>query len=123
MRSRATSVTIADVIIEFLDNDNGYTAWLADHPDGYVLNCERPPRPSYLTLHRATCWTINRTSGTNWTVNYQKVCADTSEESKPGLARSDRRGAAGFCAPGSPVVPGRLAAVRPGTDSAFSSGP
>jgi hypothetical protein len=53
------------VIIEFMDNDQGYVAWLADHPDGFVLNCERPPRPSYLTLHRATCWTISRASGTN----------------------------------------------------------
>ena len=69
-----------NVIVEFMDNEKGYVAWLAEHPNGYVLNCERPPRPSGLTLHRATCWTISRASGTNWTVNYQKVCADTFEE-------------------------------------------
>jgi hypothetical protein len=31
------------VIVEFMDNDKGYVAWLAEHPDGFVLNCERPP--------------------------------------------------------------------------------
>ena len=41
--SEVTSVTIVGfVIIEFVDDDNGYIAWLADHPDGYVLNCKRP---------------------------------------------------------------------------------
>ena len=100
MRSRATSATIADVIIEFMDNDSGYIAWLADHPDGYVLNCERPPRPSSLTLHRATCWTISRASGTNWTVNYQKVCADTFEEIDTWASQIGPPWGCGFCAPG-----------------------
>ena len=47
------------VLIEFIEDDKGYVAWLAGHPDGFVLNCERPPRPAYLMLHRATCWTIS----------------------------------------------------------------
>ena len=79
-RSAATSAKIADVIVEFMNDDKGYVAWLAEHADGFVLNCERPPRPSYLTLHHASCWTISRTSGRNWTTNYQKVCADTFAE-------------------------------------------
>jgi len=77
---RATGATIVGVIIEFMDDDKGYVAWLAEHPHGFVLNCERPPRPSYLMLHRATCGTISGTPGRNWTVIYQKVCADTFKE-------------------------------------------
>jgi hypothetical protein len=95
---RATGATIADVIIEFMDNDKGYVAWLAEHPNGYVLNCERPPRPSSLTLHRATCWTISRASGTNWTVNYQKVCADTFEEINAWAGQIGPPWSCGFCA-------------------------
>ena len=98
-RSRATSATIVSVIVEFMNNDKGYVAWLADHPDGYVLNCERPPRPSSLTLHRATCWTISRRSGNNWTVNYQKVCADTFEEIASWAGQIGPPLSCGFCAP------------------------
>jgi hypothetical protein len=47
------------MIVEFMDNDKGYVAWLSEHPDGFVLNCGRPPTPSYLVLHRATCWSIS----------------------------------------------------------------
>ena len=75
-----SGVTIVNVIIEFMDDDQGYIAWLAEHPDGYVLNCGRPPRPSYLKLHKATCGTINGAPGRLWTVTYQKVCAETLKE-------------------------------------------
>ena len=80
MRTPATSATIVNVIIEFMDDDKGYLAWLAGHPDGYVLNCERPPRPAYLMLHRATCGAISGKPGRRWTVAYQKVCAETFKE-------------------------------------------
>ena len=98
-RSWATGATIADVIVEFMDDDKGYIAWLAGHPDGFVLNCERPPRPSYLILHRATCWTISRTSGSNWTVIYQKVCADTFEEINAWASQIGPPWRCGFCGP------------------------
>jgi hypothetical protein len=88
------------MIVEFMDNDNGYIAWLSEHPNGFVLNCERPPRPSDLTLHRATCWTISRTSGRNWTTNYQKVCADTFEEIDDWAGQIGPPWSCGFCAPG-----------------------
>ena len=63
-----TCATIVGVIVEFMNDDDGYISWLSAHPDGFVLNCGRPPTPSYLMLHRSTCGTISRASGTNWTV-------------------------------------------------------
>lgn len=79
-RSPTTGVTIMIVLIEFIEDDEGYVDWLAGHPDGYVLNCWRPPQPSYLILHKATCGTINGAAGRNWTFAYQKVCGDTFGE-------------------------------------------
>ena len=31
---------------EFVDQDNQYLDWLADHPNGFVLNCGRKPTAS-----------------------------------------------------------------------------
>ena len=99
VRATFTGATIVGVIIEFMDNDRGYVAWLVGHPNGFVLNCERPPRPSSLTLHRSTCWTISRASDTNWTVNYQKVCADTFAEIASWAGQLGPPWSCGFCAP------------------------
>lgn len=62
----------------FRDDDAGYLAWLARHPEGYVLNAARSPRPNNLVLHRASCRTINGvpTRGGPWTGPYIKICAD-----------------------------------------------
>ena len=52
--------------------------WLADHPDGYVLNVERRPRADYLKLHRSVCSTISGrpARGDRWTDAYIKICSD-----------------------------------------------
>jgi hypothetical protein len=65
----------------FTDDDPGYLRWLADNPDGFVLNTERTPRPTYLMLHRATCHTITRPQprATNWTRDYVKFCGTRAE--------------------------------------------
>lgn len=39
----------------FVDDDIGYRAWLAAHPEGYVLDCGRRPTRSFLVLHRSHC--------------------------------------------------------------------
>jgi len=36
-------------------NDDGYLRWLAQNPDGFVVNSNRVPVSSYLILHRASC--------------------------------------------------------------------
>ena len=62
--------------MKFVDDDEGYLAWLREHPRGYVVNAERRPRSEYLVLHRATCHTISGKAG-SWTKTYTKVCAKT----------------------------------------------
>ncbi len=63
---------------KFRDDEEGYLAWLAGHPAGFVFNVNRSPRPNYLILHRATCRTISGrpTRGGPWTGPYIKVCSD-----------------------------------------------
>jgi hypothetical protein len=65
----------------FADDEGGYRQWLTDHPDLFVLNTARPPTPTYLILHRASCYTINGNPprGTRWTADYQKICGNRQE--------------------------------------------
>ena len=90
-----------NMIIEFMDDDNGYIAWLVDHPDGCVLNCGRPPQPSHLILLKARCRTISGTParGRNWTVAYQKVCGDTFGEIDAWARQIGRPSCCGICKP------------------------
>jgi hypothetical protein len=65
----------------FVDDDDGYLRWLAAHGDGFVLNTERPPKPSYLVLHRASCPKITRLQrgASRWTRDYIKFCGHRAE--------------------------------------------
>jgi hypothetical protein len=94
------------MIVEFMDNDNGYLVWLASHGDGFVLNCGRPPSPSYLVLHRATCGTISGTPspGRRWTLSYQKVCADALAELGAWARQISEPSDCGICNPSKPRV-------------------
>ena len=47
-------------------NDDGYLRWLAQNPDGFVVNSNRVPVSSYLILHRASCNLVNTSSPINW---------------------------------------------------------
>ncbi len=64
-----------------VDDDERYVAWLRAHPEGYVVNADRPPNASYLRLHRSTCRTISGVpaSGRAWTVTSTKVCGTRDE--------------------------------------------
>jgi len=63
---------------EFCDDDAGYLAWLATHPDGYVINLARSRNPSDARTHQADCGTISGEipRGRAWTETYIKVCAE-----------------------------------------------
>jgi hypothetical protein len=70
-------------MVTFEDDDHGYLAWLAAHPNGYVVNTTRPPSRRYLKLHAAICRTIRGVppNGTTWTAGqYAKICAPTRGE-------------------------------------------
>ncbi len=66
----------------FVKDDPGYLAWLAAHPDGFVLNTWAHVSSRYLVLHRAACRTINRPLAalSRWTEPYAKACSDDREE-------------------------------------------
>ena len=62
--------------MRLFQDDEGYLAWVQQHPDVFVVNAERHPSPGYLMLHRADCTFITRTSQQGrWTVAYVKACA------------------------------------------------
>jgi hypothetical protein len=67
---------------QFIDDESGYLTWLSRHPNGYVVNAAREPRPSYLVLHRATCGTISGTParGDLWTRDLSKTCSTQRSE-------------------------------------------
>ena len=65
---------------EFVDNDEGYLAWIDAHPEGYVVNCYRKPTASYLILRRGRCSHIQRAEGRRNTVDYIKVCSDSEPD-------------------------------------------
>jgi hypothetical protein len=67
---------------EFRDDDAGYRAWIAAHPDGYVINIARSHSATEARVHHAGCRTINGQNpraGT-WTGPYVKVCAERLAE-------------------------------------------
>jgi hypothetical protein len=63
---------------EFRDDDAGYLAWLAAHPDGYVINIARSCSATLARVHHAGCWTISgqNAAGVALTEQYVKVCAE-----------------------------------------------
>lgn len=91
----------------FANDDAGYLNWIAENPEGFVLNVERSPRPEYLVLHRATCaWIAKpRDDGAYTDRGYQKVVASDLNELR-GFARRAGRAdgsfskACGHCQPG-----------------------
>lgn len=80
-------------MIRFCKNDEGYLAWTAAHPDGYVLNVRHLADPTYVILHRASCKTIsNARQGPDAFTgrSYRKICAATVVELRPAAEREGR---------------------------------
>ena len=51
-----------DPVLVFIDDDEGYTRWLASNLGAYVLNIRLKGGPGAATLHRATCRLISQLS-------------------------------------------------------------
>jgi len=70
-------MTKQNAFTQFVNDENGYLRWLAQTPDGFVVNSNRVPVSSYLILHRASCKWINTSARTNWTTTgYIKTCSN-----------------------------------------------
>ncbi len=70
------------VCIEFRNDDDGYLAWLATHPDGYVINIASSHSVAGARVHHARCHTIggrNPHNGT-WTGPYVKLCGNDLDD-------------------------------------------
>ena len=78
----------------FSNDDKGYRAWLADHPDGFVLNVRSVPNPEYVVLHRAGCGSISSEAQAPAAFTgrvYRKICATTVAELKLAAKTEGRR--------------------------------
>jgi hypothetical protein len=121
---------------EFRDDDAGCLAWLAAHPDGYVINIARSHSATEARVHHAGCRAISGQSsrGGTWTGPYVKVCAEhLAELERWGIdqvgesirrcgichpARDTRRTVSTERADGHPVPDGRWEIHGPAVDSA-----
>jgi hypothetical protein len=64
----------------FVNDDSGYLAWIAAHPEGFVLNAPRTGR-QLLALHRARCAFISNPGRANYTTtSYFKVCSAARDD-------------------------------------------
>jgi hypothetical protein len=93
----------------FVDDDRGYLDWLAQHPDGFVINTGRTPTATYLVLHRAGCGTINGkpARGTTFTGDYAKVCGARRELETFGRELGGQAQPCGLCL----ALPAQLASA------------
>ncbi len=67
-------------MIIFIDEDEAYHAWLADHPRGLVVNARRKPSPRYLVLHKASCAEVSGPRRQHTSGPYIKICAHGAHE-------------------------------------------
>jgi hypothetical protein len=81
-RQKGSQESEGKVMRRFVNDDAGYIAWLAAHPDGFVLNTYAHVTSAYLIMHRTACRTINRplAHGKSWTYPYGKTCSDDRQE-------------------------------------------
>lgn len=68
------------MLTTYIDDENGYSNWVKNHPEGFVVNSFRPPSPKYLRLHRSSCGYINSPLRTNYTRDYSKTCSESEQD-------------------------------------------
>ena len=47
--------------VPFSNDEEGYSTWLSENPEGFVFNHFKGPDLEYNILHRASCNTLHRT--------------------------------------------------------------
>ena len=92
-------------VIQFIDDDSGYLAWLESNPHGFVVNSHRSPTPDYLILHRASCKSINTASRTNWTSDDIKTCSHCADDLRDWSSTfGGRLKSCGICRPNEQMI-------------------
>ena len=75
---------------KFDEDDGEYLAWIASHPNGFVVNSRRKPTAGYLVLHRSICPSIDgrvqHASGGYTERSYIKFASDNLDDLRSGLA-------------------------------------
>jgi len=78
--SGGAPASVTPLCHEFCDDDSGYLAWVASHPQGYVLNQPRMTRPKAPTLHRVGCAAVAPRDGVEaLTAGTVKVCGPSAD--------------------------------------------
>src|SRR5262245_53598164 len=69
------------MMLEFIDDDSGYRAWIRANPTGYVINTYREGSNTYNVFHAANCRTISDPKTRNYTTTgYKKLCSLNKRE-------------------------------------------
>ena len=68
------------MIIRFHHDERGYSAWLDEHPRGFVFNRFGGRDPAMNVLHRASCTFLRRDADAGARTVYEKACGETRDE-------------------------------------------
>lgn len=111
-------------IVEFRNDDGGYLAWIAEHPDGFVINIPRKYTAPYARVHHAGCRTISGrpARGGTWTGPYVKVCSErVAELQQWAIGKVGQSVAAcGICSPAQSIPQGDSTQLFAGLGSDMS---
>ena len=78
-------------------DESGYLCWIAENPEGFVVNMRQSPDPDYLVLHYAHCASIKKyprmqaNPGGFTERGYRKLCSSSVSELKEYLRLLTRR--------------------------------
>lgn len=68
-------------MLTFDNDENGYLQWVADNPNGFVINAPKRSGDFPDMLHRASCKSITTDLQTNYTTTtFKKICSIDRQE-------------------------------------------
>jgi 5-methylcytosine-specific restriction endonuclease McrA len=102
---------------KFRNDEQGYLAWIYQHPDGFVLNATKSISPSYFVLHRSICPSINKATTSQKSdaftgQRYIKVCAARIESLERWIKQHKGQGITKECGRCEPTGDGSGAMPR-----------
>ncbi len=80
------------------DQHDQYLAWIAAHPNGFVLHFNKPRGDT--VLHTAACYYMTTLiPPAQCHTNYRKICSDSRDELRAVAATQDNSTDCPFCHP------------------------